>query len=499
MKDQTWDWIVIGAGLGGLLSAALLKQARPDESVLILESHTDVGGCAGCFERNIELPGYETKQRVRFDVGATTLSALEKGQSLAKVLDLLNFSLPTHKANPGVRVILKNGSVVNRYAEEEAWFEESARHFGNESVALWKNLAEIERRSWQVLDRFPRFPPTSMKDVLSLVRPGAIEGARLLHDVKRPLLRVLEDLNLDSNVPLRTFIDQLLLVSTQTTSKDVSVLGAALGLTYPSHTYYLDGGVYMLSALLLRRYLELGGAIKFKHRVNSIVRHGKFSVSTQKAMFSAKLIISNATLWNTRSMLPQALQSHRFFGKLDGLKAGEDIWGANAIYLVIPETYAGSALYHQVHEDEHSLFISISREGDLQKAPTGYRTLTASIHEADPARWLKMTDSEYAANKEILCKRTLNLIDRALPGAAGSRVFEMTATPRTFEFYTKRRLGLVGGVAYKAGRYPWRWPSQISPVPGLYLVGDTIFPGQSAGAVAQCTLSLMAKLELLKN
>ncbi|MGH7785816.1 MAG: NAD(P)-binding protein, partial [Candidatus Binatia bacterium] len=48
MSDDTWDAIVIGAGLGGLLSAAIL--ARRGRRVLVLEREVEVGGRLRSFE-----------------------------------------------------------------------------------------------------------------------------------------------------------------------------------------------------------------------------------------------------------------------------------------------------------------------------------------------------------------------------------------------------------------------------------------------------------------
>ena len=40
-----YDFIVIGAGYGGLTAASLL--AKSNKKVLVLESHYSIGGCAG--------------------------------------------------------------------------------------------------------------------------------------------------------------------------------------------------------------------------------------------------------------------------------------------------------------------------------------------------------------------------------------------------------------------------------------------------------------------
>ena len=60
----------------------------------------------------------------------------------------------------------------------------------------------------------------------------------------------------------------------------------------------------------------------------------------------------------------------------------------------------------------------------------------------------------------------------------------MPASPRTFERFTSRAHGYVGGVPRTPGlhNYDGLFPSPM--LPGLYMVGDSVFPGQSTLAVA---------------
>ena len=70
----------------------------------------------------------------------------------------------------------------------------------------------------------------------------------------------------------------------------------------------------------------------------------------------------------------------------------------------------------------------------------------------------------------------------------------MTASPRTFERYTRRPGGLVGGVPRRAGLHNYRgaWPRPVAP--DLWLVGDSQFPGQSTLATALGGLRVAAAL-----
>ena len=69
-----YDVIVIGGGLGGLSSGALL--ARQGRRVLVLEQSGQVGGCCSTFE----------KDGFHFDVGASIVEIIQPIEKVFKML-----------------------------------------------------------------------------------------------------------------------------------------------------------------------------------------------------------------------------------------------------------------------------------------------------------------------------------------------------------------------------------------------------------------------------
>lgn len=61
---------------------------------------------------------------------------------------------------------------------------------------------------------------------------------------------------------------------------------------------------------------------------------------------------------------------------------------------------------------------------------------------------------------------------------------ELTASPRTFQRFTGRHAGFVGGIPLRAGLVHYRQLGPLRVEPGLWLIGDTAFPGQSTLATA---------------
>ena len=63
-------------------------------------------------------------------------------------------------------------------------------------------------------------------------------------------------------------------------------------------------------------------------------------------------------------------------------------------------------------------------------------------------------------------------------------VLTMPASPRTFERFTKRPLGRVGGVPRRVGIHHYLSITPMQAAKNFYLVGDSAFPGQSTLACA---------------
>jgi phytoene dehydrogenase-like protein len=130
---------------------------------------------------------------------------------------------------------------------------------------------------------------------------------------------------------------------------------------------------------------------------------------------------------------------------------------------------------------------------DRTRARGGGRAVTISTH-TDPARWeharangtLDALKREYAA----LMMRSL---ERVLGAGIEPEVFEL-GTPFTFERYTARYRGLVGGTPQTVGSANLLARSHRSGIRGLLLCGDTTFPGQSTVGVTLSAINAVRAL-----
>jgi phytoene dehydrogenase-like protein len=148
---------------------------------------------------------------------------------------------------------------------------------------------------------------------------------------------------------------------------------------------------------------------------------------------------------------------------------------------------AGLPLHHQVLVREplgegNSVFLSLSLAGDAARGPAGQRALTISTH-TDLKAWWRLFESDrdaYEARKAATLERVLDAAEVAVPGLRGAARLILPGTPVSFQRFTHRSRGWVGGFP-QTNLFRARGPRLGRE---LWLVGDSIFPGQSVLATA---------------
>jgi phytoene dehydrogenase-like protein len=111
------------------------------------------------------------------------------------------------------------------------------------------------------------------------------------------------------------------------------------------------------------------------------------------------------------------------------------------------------------------------------RRPDGPRAVSVSTHAA-AARWWHLDQAAYQEEKALYQERMLDACERAFPGFRAGLRFAAVATPRTFAEYTHRGFGLVGGLNHVLRRSLLGAVSHRTGLPGLFLCGDSVFPGQ---------------------
>jgi C-3',4' desaturase CrtD len=470
-----YDYIVIGAGYGGLSVAALLQNRG--YKVLILEAHKYIGGCAGYYKR----------KDFTFDVGATTFSGVLPEQPIGKLIQELELKTNLIKLDPGM-VIYQNGKKITRYSNKEKWINEISQHYPNPNLKkFWDIIYKINSDNWDFINQNLFLPPRSFMDLIRLVNWKNIKKYKMIFYLLESVQSRLNQLGLN-NREFTEFINEQLLITTQTDSKEAPLLSASMGLAYPSETYYPVGGMFKLAEEIQKKLIQKGGEIFFKQKVVRIIQEkDRYILYTNEGKeYYSKGVIANIPIWNLAEITEGRIQKYFKKDSENFSKAP----GAFVLNLVIRKKVNLETAYYQIHSnvkipfcDSNSIFVSFSLPEDRERCPDGYTLATISTHTS-PQLWIDQNKEVYLQNKKILTEFILNLLVLNLDFIQREDIeLVLAGTPKTYEFYTKRKNGFVGGIPHSIKKNLLTLPSSQTPFKNFYRVGDTVFPGQGIPAV----------------
>ncbi len=495
MQNMSRQIVVIGAGIGGLTAAALL--ASEGYKVTVLEAQTYPGGSASTFYHQ----GY------RFDSGATVAGGFQPNGPHALIAERLGLRWPVRAHDPAWVVHLPDRDIALTRDNADVLRQFPA------SERFWEHQSQIADLGWSLSAAGLPWPPTSLSEVLRLARVGLAHLPKtllLLPLVFGTAYQWVQRHGLAQDHSFVRFIDAQLLISAQTTSREANAVYSATALDLARQgVFHVEGGVGGLAETLVEKIRQLGGDVRYRARVNRIhVESGQTTgVSIQRGrrgksdeFLPADAVIANVTPWSLDTLLGENSPA-RLKRELDRRAPG---WGAFALHLGIEAAALPPGLtdHHQVIADYdsplgegRSAFISMSPIWDDSRAPAGHRAVTITTHTRVQPWWdaLRENEAAYYARKESYTELLLQTVERAIPGFRASIRLTLPGSPVTYQFYTDRHLGMVGGFPQKS-LFSARGPR--TGIRNLRLVGDSIFPGQSTAGV---TLGAMRVVDGLRR
>ncbi len=487
--------VVIGAGIGGLTTGALL--ARRGYRVLILDQALVPGGCASTFKR----------QGFTFDVGATQVAGLEPGGIHYRIFKELDVEIPPATyCDPGCAVYLP-GEVapINVWRDPQKWQIERQFQFPG-SEPFWKLLAKLFEVSWEFQSRDPVLPPRNLWDLwqlVSAVRPNTMITLPFTLLTVGDALRLY---GLGNDRRLRTFLDLQLKLYSQVSAEETALLYAAtaLGVSQaPQGLYHLQGSMQVLSDRLVLALQKYGGKLLMRHTVEGInvENSGASSVVIRNQKTGevwtelANHIVANVTAQNLVQLLGQVPIGYQ--QRVDKLPPAS---GAFVVYLGVDQSAIPSNCpphlqflydYDGVIGENNSLFVSVSKLGD-GRAPAGKATIIASSFTNTGIWW---QCENYEELKQQYTEEAIARLSQYFHLTPETIVYIEAATPRSFARFTARDRGIVGGIGQRVSTFgPFGFANR-TPIKRLWLVGDSTHPGEGTAGVSYSALTVVRQIE----
>jgi len=482
-ENQPYDAIVIGSGIGGLVTATQL--AAKGANVLVLERYIIPGGSAGYFERQ----GY------RFDVGASMIFGFgSQGTTnlLTRALAAVDTSIETIPDPVQIDYHLPNQLDIRVHRDYEHFLQELIAQFPHEA----EGIRQFYDECWRV------FNCLNAMELLSLEEPRYLTRVFFQHPLAcLGLVKYLPQNVGDiarryiSDPTLLKFIDIECYCWSVVPADKTPMINA--GMVFSDRHYgginYPKGGVGQIAQKLVEGLEEKGGQIQYKARVKEIILENNQAVGVRLAdgkEYRGKRIISNATRWDTfEKLLPnnplpkkeqkwqQRYQKSPSFLSLHlGVKAGVVPKGSDCHHILLEN-------WDKMEEAEGTIFLSIPTLLDPSLAPPGchiFHTFTPSWIED----WQGLSPQDYHKKKEETAAKIIQRLEKIFPGLEAALDYQEVGTPRTHRRFLGRDDGTYGPIPQKKLLGLLGMPFNQTAIPGLYCVGDSTFPGQGLNAVA---------------
>jgi C-3',4' desaturase CrtD len=498
-EQQAPQVVVIGAGIGGLTAAALLAQSG--YRVIVLEQSSVVGGCASTFRRR----GFT------FDVGATQVAGLEPGGIHQRLFDQLAIPLPeATPCDPACAVYLPGErEPISVWRDPQRWRQERQRQFPG-SEPFWQLLKRLFEASWRFQGHDPVLPPRNLWDVGQLLQALRPDTLITLPYTFATVGDALRQFGLDRDLRLRRFLDLQLKLYSQVEVEETALLYAATALSVsqaPQGLSHLEGSMQVLGDRLAQGLQHWGGELRLRQRVEGIqLEQGRVvGVQLREAggdvrPLPAEHVVANVTVQNLLSLLGQAVVEvpalGRYQRRVEKLAPAS---GAFVVYLGVDQAAIplGCPPHLQFLYDpdgpigeNNSLFVSVSRPGD-GRAPAGQATIIASSF-TDVQRWWRAED--YEVLKQQYTAGAIARLGQFFDLRPEYLLHVEAGTPRTFARFTARDQGAVGGVGMRLTTFgPFGFATR-TPVPGLWLVGDSTHPGEGTAGVSYSALTVARQI-----
>ncbi len=494
--ENQYDVIIIGSGIGGLTTAAILAKLHK-KRVLILERHYVIGGLTHVFKR----PGNH-----EWDVGIHYVGDVRKGSPMRKIFDFITGGeLEWAQMPDEFDKFIYPDMTFSQKSDPKHFRTDLIAQFPDEEAGIDTYFADLKRmKQWNYFR------------LLSEANSGVL---RWFFTRKYTKLNPLA-LAKTSEVLDRHFTDEKLkaLVASQwgdnglPPSKSAFTSHAMIVNHYLHGGYYPVGGASKIADYALPAIEKRGGKALINHEVKEIlVENGKavgVEVLKKKGKggelvkYYADAIVSNAGAWLTYAKFLKPEYGGKIAEELEpilpknttivlylGLREGPESLGFKGENHWIFESYDHEEYFESgsaVRGPAKGCYLSFPSLKN-PNALTHTAEVIGFVDSDDFKEWSdgawKKRGVEYEAFKEKIADNLLSLVEKTYPGFTDLISFKELSTPLSTEHFTGSPNGAIYGMGGAPERYKIKSLGVKTPVKNLYLTGSDAFLYGIGGAL----------------
>lgn len=511
--EGKYDAIIIGSGMGGMTTGALLS--KEGKRVLILEAHYSPGGFTHVFKR----PGYE------WDVGLHYIGEVHKKRSFTRTLfDYLTDSklewaemgevydriifgqkeYPFVKGKENFRRALKEYFPDPKDQEAIDQYLTLLSVVGKTSRSFFTTKALPQPLAWlnSVVNdpRFHRYSQKTTQEVLGELTQN------------QKLIGVLTGQYGDYGLP---------------PGQSSFAIHAMVARHFMDGGSYPIGGSGRIAETIAPLIQKSGGEILTNAEVSEIILEGKTAVGVKMMdgnEYRSPLIISSTGVINTYSkLIPKAARQSLGLGeKLKTIQPSvahvclyiglngttQDLGLGKANYWLYPDEYDHNLSVKNYLEDPEKhpfpvVYISFPSAKDPSWEGRYPGKSTIEIITLAPYDWFQKWENEpwkkrgadYEAEKERISQKLLAKLFDFEPQLKGKVDFYELSTPLSTRKFTGYQKGELYGIDHNPERFMQKWLKPSTPFKGFWLTGQDIASAGIGGAMASGLLTASAILK----
>ncbi|MCB9508139.1 MAG: NAD(P)/FAD-dependent oxidoreductase [Myxococcales bacterium] len=488
IPDARWDAIVIGSGMGGMTTAALL--AKVGRRVLVLEQHYEPGGFTHTFQRK----GW------RWDVGVHAVGEVSLRSRIGRVLHLLtDGQLEWASLGPVYDSFeFPEGLAIEFPDSPEKFRANLVAAFPDDAAAIDAYLAEVRRVARAMPGHYGALTASGWLGSLA----QRLIGKEARVELERRTAEVLAALT--PNPKLRAVLAAQWGYYGSVPSRSSFAIQALVAKHFWHGAYYPVGGAQRIAEALLGVVERAGGAVAVRADVERVVvEHGRaVGVRTRDGReLRAPIVVSAVGVQSTvNRLLPEPLRSAPWAREVAAMPPAP---AHVCLYLGfsgdIREAGASAAnrWFYETWDHEAELW-HVAPGADVPRAPCLYcsfPSLKDPTHDPGPdqlhtgevvtfvpwdafagwegTRWYKRGE-DYEAFKAAMTERLLEQLYERMPKLRGLVKHAELSTPLSTDHFARPSRGSIYGLEPTVDRFKSRWLRPKSPIPGLYFSGSEV-------------------------